>query len=178
MKPILSGVYLLFLGNDVVYVGQSADIYRRIYEHSSGRAKGEKKHFSSWEYIEIEDEESRVDTESLLIKLFKPKYNIDKDNRSWKRFHASSDTEKIALNVKVKSEMFLEMKNSVSTGDLDLFFGFPYGTFLQMVRDGKVPSGQITGDFFPRIRYGWIAEHFDKLLDISKANKERKQEVI
>jgi hypothetical protein len=77
VKAIIAGVYFLFDGKDIVYVGQSADIFRRIYEHSSGRAKGEKKKFDTWESIEISDEAERFRAEHLLILALRPKYNID-----------------------------------------------------------------------------------------------------
>ena len=93
MKAIIAGVYFLFDGKEIVYVGQSADIFRRIYEHSSGRAKGEKKKFDTWEYIEITDEAERFRVENFLILSLRPKYNIDYSGANMRSVIAKSSKE-------------------------------------------------------------------------------------
>lgn len=79
MKPVLSGIYFLFKGQEVVYIGQSSDIYRRISEHRLGvpKRKGPPKDFDRWEYYEIEDEDKRDAVEYFLINLLKPRLNVD-----------------------------------------------------------------------------------------------------
>lgn len=74
-----AGVYLLYDKDELVYVGQTNDVYRRISEHSSGRVKPgqEIKQFSDWRYIDCDDEDLRTDIEYLLITLTNPKYNED-----------------------------------------------------------------------------------------------------
>ena len=136
-------MYFLFDGKDIVYVGQSADIFRRIYEHSSGRAKGERKKFDTWEYIEIPDEAERFRAEHLLILALRPKYNIDysgSDARSviWKH---SSKNENAATVTKIERfvKNFDKISNSIALRDMDDFFGFPIGTFSKLVLDRTIP---------------------------------------
>lgn len=79
MKPVLKGIYFLIKNGEIVYVGQSSDIYRRISEHRLGvpKRKGPPKDFDEWDYYEIEDEDKRDVVEYFLINLLKPRLNID-----------------------------------------------------------------------------------------------------
>ena len=79
MKPVLDGVYFLIKNHEVIYVGQSKDIYRRISEHRTGtpKRKGPPKDFDTWEYFETESDEQKEVLEYFLIQLLKPKLNVD-----------------------------------------------------------------------------------------------------
>lgn len=64
----LSGVYFLISEDEVVYVGQSVNVYSRIYEHSK------LKKFEKYAYIQCP--EPMLDKlESLYIHLLQPKLN-------------------------------------------------------------------------------------------------------
>ena len=73
------GVYFLYWERELVYVGQTNDIFRRISEHAHGRVKPgqKKKAFDSWSYVECDSEEMRISIENLIISLKHPKYNED-----------------------------------------------------------------------------------------------------
>ena len=129
----------MFDGSEVVYVGQSSDIYRRIYEHSSGRAKGEKKTFDSWEYIEIEDERTRSETEYILIKALKPKYNIDTKCRPIKFIKGQESDVRCTLSkAKMSTELCEHYFDSVSLHDVDNAFCWPNGSTYQAILEGKI----------------------------------------
>jgi hypothetical protein len=66
------GVYFLYNDGELVYVGQTNDIFRRISEHSRS-----KKRFTWWQYFEINDENLRKAIEYMFIRVAKPKYNED-----------------------------------------------------------------------------------------------------
>lgn len=68
MKLITCGVYFLFDGDELVYIGQSDNVFRRIGQHIAEKAKV----FDSWEVYETDD---YIRLEGLLINLLKPKYN-------------------------------------------------------------------------------------------------------
>ena len=172
MKAIIAGVYFLFDGKDIVYVGQSADIFRRIYEHSSGRAKGEKKKFDTWEYIEIPDEAERFRAENLLILALRPKYNIDYSGANARcviEKHRSQN--KNAAKV-TKIELFVKnfdkISNSIALRDMDDFFGFPVGTFSKLVLDRTIPPEDCYHEqnsiWQCRIRYDAAYEMAQKML--------------
>ena len=66
------GVYLLFdYPGNVVYIGQSSDVARRLKDH---RAEGTKKfHYAL--FYQLADETSRLRLEGILILLHLPCYN-------------------------------------------------------------------------------------------------------
>lgn len=68
MQMIKPCIYFLFNGNELVYIGKSDNVYKRIGDHI---AEGSKK-FDRWEYIETYDNEL---LEAHLISILKPKYN-------------------------------------------------------------------------------------------------------
>ena len=65
------GVYFLYNNRQLVYVGQTNDILRRISEHSKS------KRFDDWRYVECDNETTREALECLLIYMLKPKYNVN-----------------------------------------------------------------------------------------------------
>lgn len=64
-------VYILWQNEQMVYIGQTTDLARRISEHR------ETKNFEYFSvYMHIEDEYNRLKVEEILIKKHKPKYNV------------------------------------------------------------------------------------------------------
>lgn len=134
---------MLFDEGEIVYIGQSGDIYRRIYEHSSGKAKGDKKKFDAWEYFEVENEKDRLIAEKVLIRALKPKYNIDLSCQFQKRFtEPISETEKTANRLKAFANEYQKYVNSMNTSDVDRLFSMPNGTFYRLVSDGTIDKEQ------------------------------------
>jgi len=74
------GVYLLMLGADVVYVGQSNNIWVRIYNHRNGRTRPECEaaiiKFDQIKFIKISGADERRETEQELIRQFNPPHNV------------------------------------------------------------------------------------------------------
>lgn len=69
LKVVKEGVYFLYDGEELVYIGQSDNIYRRIGQHISEGVK----RFDSFCFYEVGEE--RIILESYLINKFQPKYN-------------------------------------------------------------------------------------------------------
>lgn len=64
------GIYALFLGNELIYIGQSVNIAARLGNHIG------KKKFTAASYISVKKEDlDRV--ERLMIRVFLPKLNVD-----------------------------------------------------------------------------------------------------
>jgi hypothetical protein len=70
IMPIVSGVYFLFDGDELVYVGESRDVYFRVRHHY----RDPEKPFTRWTFIELSAEE-RVVAERKLIRRYKPRLN-------------------------------------------------------------------------------------------------------
>ncbi len=67
-----SGVYFLFDGKELVYIGKGWNCFLRIAEHTR---KDSDKIFTSWNYIHIKDKTEYNALERKLINKFSPKYN-------------------------------------------------------------------------------------------------------
>lgn len=63
------GIYFLFNKGDLVYIGQSEFIEKRIFDHVGS------KNFDSWNYIEYSKETSLNEIEADFILKYKPFYN-------------------------------------------------------------------------------------------------------
>ena len=67
-----SGIYFLFDGQELVYVGKGWNCLLRIAEHTR---KDSDKKFTSWNYMYIENDRERNELERALIRTYKPKFN-------------------------------------------------------------------------------------------------------
>ena len=67
-----SGLYFLFDGDDLVYIGKGWNCLLRVAEHTR---KDSDKVFTSWEYIHIQDKREYSMLERELIQKHAPKYN-------------------------------------------------------------------------------------------------------
>ena len=67
---IIRGVYFLYRGNLLVYIGSSQNILNRIPDHFST------KEFDSYSYIEINGNININKVETLFIRKYKPEYNV------------------------------------------------------------------------------------------------------
>ena len=70
----IAGIYFLFFHNELVYIGQSFDLLKRVDQHYS-----QKRGFvDSYSYIEVKHKKSRLILENDLIVFYKPRYNVDR----------------------------------------------------------------------------------------------------
>lgn len=66
------GIYFLFDGEELVYIGKGWNCFLRVAEATR---KESSKVFTSWEYIRIEEAAEYSALEKELIKKYAPKYN-------------------------------------------------------------------------------------------------------
>lgn len=71
-EHLICGVYFLWRGDLLVYVGQSENVNSRIQHHYKDR----KKNFTSYSVLEI-DKKKLKPTERILINKYLPQYNKD-----------------------------------------------------------------------------------------------------
>lgn len=74
-KP-LCGVYFLWSGDEIVYIGQSANVAERVHGHF--KTSGGKSRFCHYTFVPVEQEMLGI-TEYAYISKFKPKLN----KRKW-----------------------------------------------------------------------------------------------
>jgi len=78
------GVYVLYDNEDIVYVGYSKKLYRRIRQQCSNK----KIEWTTYKKYVIGNREQSLLIEKYLIGLYEPKYNIEynpNNNRGWTR---------------------------------------------------------------------------------------------
>jgi len=82
-----SGVYFLILNNEIIYIGMSNHLFRRINQHLN-----DGKIFDSFYYMKSKLDNCKA-LESFYIKKFKPKFNVehteDKERRKKQNSHNS-----------------------------------------------------------------------------------------
>jgi len=109
-KPVKeSGIYFLLDKEEIVYIGKSTNIIKRVTEHFS---EGIKK-FNLYSYIPVEVD-SLSEAEDFFIKKYKPKYNIRlvKEKNSYKTINISEDlhnlleyySEKTGISIRTLAE--------------------------------------------------------------------------
>lgn len=75
VKPVkrveapISAMYWLFNGDEMVYVGVTTELKKRLRAHRSH------KDFDKWSYMPMDINEA-LQHEDILLRTFKPKYNI------------------------------------------------------------------------------------------------------
>ena len=67
---VICGVYFLFDGDEMVYIGQSRDILLRLRVHEADATKP----FDRWAYVDV-PEKDLMDVEARYIRMFQPPYN-------------------------------------------------------------------------------------------------------
>lgn len=72
--PKCEGIYFLFDGEEIVYVGQSKDVCRRVGNHRLKKREHEPKTFDKFAFIQC-DAEKIDEIETFYIAKFNPKYN-------------------------------------------------------------------------------------------------------
>ena len=72
----ISGVYFLCDDKNVVYVGQSINVYVRVKAHEHDPTK----EFTSWAYMKVFQQDLNY-IETLYIYLLRPRYNYGKDGK-------------------------------------------------------------------------------------------------
>ena len=76
MRP---AIYVLFQGEEVVYVGQSSNVYSRLATHNKDKAKA----FESFRILYCKQKRMSY-WERKLIKAYEPRYNVSQNRRKAK----------------------------------------------------------------------------------------------
>lgn len=95
------GIYFLFKNYELIYIGQSEDIFKRVPEHRGS------KDFNNWLYIEYENENlNNVEAEFIL--KYQPKENkaIPKNDNwmSTSTLKLKFGISKVAINKMIKNQ--------------------------------------------------------------------------
>jgi excinuclease UvrABC nuclease subunit len=67
-----SGVYFLFHGEELVYIGEGWNCFLRVAEHTR---KDSDRVFTHWNFVPVESKDERKALERALRNQYKPKFN-------------------------------------------------------------------------------------------------------
>ena len=72
----IPGIYFLYDSDgNIIYIGQTEDLDKRLFKHSAGNWNYAPKEFDMIFVHRIKNKKQRIDIENKLIKSFKPKLN-------------------------------------------------------------------------------------------------------
>lgn len=109
----IEGVYFLFYKNEIIYIGKSINIYKRIYAH---KMKGVC--FDSFSFLKIEIEHL-LTMEREYIKKYKPKNNVHFTGKT-KSNKANNNLITITVQLEDESHEFLKAFSLEKTGKENL----------------------------------------------------------
>jgi len=75
LLPEVKGIYFIVEDNDILYVGMSRNIKKRLMTHTRRSFIHKKNKSSVVHYLLVEDDKERQKLEYNLIKTFKPRYD-------------------------------------------------------------------------------------------------------
>jgi hypothetical protein len=78
LKKKIIGIYFLICKNEIVYVGASIHVFRRVYTHINKNRDRIKKEFDHYCYTQCKEEELSY-LEKVHIKFYNPRYNSSKN---------------------------------------------------------------------------------------------------
>ena len=153
MDVVTEGVYFLYDGDELVFIGTSNNLFWRIGEHVKEGAK-------KFDRFELYPTKDRLRLEGFLIRMFHPKYNVS-DGAYWD---------------KRKKDAFPNSTIEEAIKKYDEYMGDPYireledetGWDVQALLGGllraNAPMYKI-GDDYWRLDKSWLEQHRE---DISR----------
>lgn len=163
MRKITGGIYFLYDGDNLVYIGQSGNIFERVGRH----IKDNVKKFDNWEYQIVEDKEERNNLEGYLIKVFKPKYNQKGEYTSLYRTERRNYTRAVQV-----ADKYLEIKKYpyIPVSFLDEVFHLKDIGF-GLIRNGFIPDEVLYDEtlfgYTKRcvVDKNWVLDNLDHLIN-------------
>lgn len=153
MKVVTEGVYFLYDGDELVYIGTSDNLYRRIGQHI---ADG-KKVFDRFELYPTTD---RLRLEGFLIQTLKPKYNVS-GGATWE-FGRNADLFP-SLSIQEAIKKYDEYMGDPTINEIADGIGTHAGHLLNGLHNAGAPVYKIKEKF--RLDRDWYDQHKDEIWD-------------
>ena len=153
MQVFTEGVYFLYDGDELVYIGTTDNLYRRIGEHI---AQG-KKIFDRFEFYPTTD---RIRLEGFLIQTLKPKYNVS-SGADW--FFPRSTDLFPSLSIREAIRKYDDYVGDPTINEIADEIGTYAGALLSGLHKAGAPVYKIKEGF--RLDKEWYVEHKDSIWD-------------
>lgn len=153
MKVITDGVYFLYDGDELVYIGESDNVFRRIGQHIAQNTKS----FTRFEVYATKD---RKRLEGFLIRALKPKYNVS--------YGAQPDGNCIfddifpSLTIQETIRKYEEYKGDPTIREIADFVGLYPDAVLSGLHKSGAPIYKI-GERW-RVDRNWYKQHEEEIL--------------
>lgn len=157
MNVVEEGVYFLYDKDELVYIGTSDNLYRRIGQHIAEKTKV----FDRFELYQTTD---RIRLEGFLIKMFKPKYNIS--GGADYMFRAIGADCFPSLSIQEAIKKYDEYMGDPFIKEIADDIGTYQGNLLRGLEQAGAPVYKI-GDYF-RLDKNWYKLHADEIWNYVK----------
>lgn len=154
MQVLTEGVYFLFDGDELVYIGTTDNLYRRIGEHV---AQG-KKMFDRFEFYPTTD---RMRLEGFLIETLGPtRYNVS-GGADWMRPKRTDLFPSQSIQEAIRK--YDEYRGDPTINEIADEIGTYAGALLSGLHNAGAPVYKIKERF--RLDRDWYTEHKDRIWD-------------
>ncbi len=153
MQVLTEGVYFLYDGDELVYIGTTDNLYRRIGQHI---AEG-KKVFNRFEVYPTKD---RMRLEGFLIRALKPKYNVSLGADYTSTYDGDLFP---SQSIEEAIKKYEEYAGDPLVNEIADRIGTYRGELLRGLRDVGAPIYKIDGKF--RVDKDWYLKNQDNMWD-------------
>lgn len=153
MQVFTEGVYFLFDGDELVYIGTTDNLYRRIGQHI---AEGNKA-FNRFELYPTKD---RIKLEGFLIRTLKPKYNLSL-GANYEHTYDGDFFPSQSIEEAIKK--YEEYAGDPLISEIADRIGTNRGALLRGLRIARAPIYKIEGRF--RVDKDWYLKNQDNMWD-------------
>ena len=152
MNVVGGGVYFLYDKDELVYIGQSDNLYRRIGQHIAEKTK-------KFDRFELYPTEDRVRLEGFLINMFKPRYNIASGIDLMGRFIGADFFPDVSITEAIKK--YDSYMGDPTIKEIADQIGTYQGALLRGLKRACAPIYKIDGYF--RLDRKWHDAHIDDM---------------
>lgn len=162
MNVVEEGVYFLYDKDELVYIGTSDNLYRRIGQHIAEKTK-------VFDRFELYPTTDRIRLEGFLIRMFQPKYNVsmgaDCNVLGGKSFGCNSD---LFPNQTIQEAIakYDDYKGDLYISDIADEIGTYQGPLLRGLASAGAPVYKINGCF--RLDKNWYKSHDNEIWNYVK----------
>lgn len=154
MNVVEEGVYFLYDRDELVYIGTSDNLYRRIGQHIAEKTK-------VFDRFELYPTRDRIRLEGFLIKTFKPRYNVASGADYMTRGIGADIFPSLSIQEAIKK--YDEYMGDPMIREIAEEIGTYQGPLLRGLVRANAPVYKIDGYF--RLDKSWYEAHIGEVWD-------------
>ena len=157
INVVEEGVYFLFDKGELVYIGESDNLFRRIGQHIYEKRKV----FDAFEIYPCAD---RKRLEGFLIRLLHPKYNISEGKSEWTS--RMKDDIFPSQTIKEAISIYENHYDAYTVGEVAEILGTYHSSVMHAIskHGEEIPVWKVDGRW--KIERGWVDKNKDALWEM------------